>query len=948
MKTALKFGLLALLAATSAAMAMETTVLSPIDQQRLLADDAKGSGPIPLRVAINYPVSINPVAEHFAWENDRHIWRHAIEVPGATELSLGFDGYALPPGAELYVYDEAKTYVRGPFTAAKNRDHGELWTPAVPGSRAIVELRLPRFVDTAAAKGRSSARAAEPPALRIMHVGAGYRDLFGREGKPNLTRQQACNIDVECPQADPWRDELRSVARYTIVLSGGTFLCTGQLVMDVPGTMTPYMLTANHCGPSTTTDQTMVLYWNYESPNCGQLAGGQLNDFQIGTIYRASRANVDFSLVELEEVPGESSQVYFAGWDATGNQPFSGSVGIHHPNGDEKSISFNNGGAGSGSICIAGTSWTNGFWFVNWEEGTTEPGSSGSALWNSNNKKVIGYLSGGSSACNGDEPNGLSDCYGKVSAAWNGGSNDTQRLQPWLDPNDSGVLQRDGEDPSAGECGDSALNVDEICDDGNTANGDGCSSSCQVESGWECELPVEQRGIVDGSFELGTPSLKWSEFSTNYGSPICTGGTCSFGIGSDGLWFLYFGRDVDGEIGFVEQSIVIPGDATTLSFQLVALNCDSPSDFVRATIDGVEIIRIDGDDPECGGFTYIPRTGNISAFADNDAHLLRIESEVMAVNGGESRFFIDEVSIDGTTTGPGVPGSCSLLPEVCDAEDFESPLAGWTLFSTGVNFENWGSSNDGVCNSNPQTPAGNFTGGAGEAACIDSDAAGAGAVDAYLCGPAIDLTSASSPVLSFLHNYQIDGAPDAGDSLTVLVGTAAPSAGTVGSYDVVFEQSLDSGAAFDTPGFKANLDLSAYGGQQVYACFRYRADFDWYAQIDEYRVTAQSCVNAVDSDNDTIVNSLDNCTFVANTDQRDTNGDGLGNICDPDISNNCVTDFADVAAVKTAFLTNPGSGNWNPDADLDGDNFVGFLDLAIVKAFFLAPPGPSGVPNICD
>jgi len=36
------------------------------------------------------------------------------------------------------------------------------------------------------------------------------------------------------------------------------------------------------------------------------------------------------------------------------------------------------------------------------------------------------------------------------------------------------------------ECGDGIRASDEACDDGNTANGDGCNSPCGTESGWNC------------------------------------------------------------------------------------------------------------------------------------------------------------------------------------------------------------------------------------------------------------------------------------------------------------------------------------------------------------------------------------------------------------------------------------------------------------------------------
>jgi cysteine-rich repeat protein len=36
-------------------------------------------------------------------------------------------------------------------------------------------------------------------------------------------------------------------------------------------------------------------------------------------------------------------------------------------------------------------------------------------------------------------------------------------------------------------CGDGNVEGTEQCDDGNVLNGDGCSFSCQVEAGWNCE-----------------------------------------------------------------------------------------------------------------------------------------------------------------------------------------------------------------------------------------------------------------------------------------------------------------------------------------------------------------------------------------------------------------------------------------------------------------------------
>jgi hypothetical protein len=97
-----------------------------------------------------------------------------------------------------------------------------------------------------------------------------------------------------------------------------------------------------------------------------------------------------------------------------------------------------------------------------------------------------------------------------------------------------------------------------------------------------------------------------------------------------------------------------------------------------------------------------------------------------------------------------------------------------------------------------------------------------------------------------------------------------------------------------------------------------------------------------DADADGVADVLDNCTLVQNADQRDTNGDGFGNVCDADFDDNCAANFADLGHFKSVFFTA------DPDADFDGDGSVGFADLGTFKALFMQPPGPSGVTNVCE
>ena len=74
-----------------------------------------------------------------------------------------------------------------------------------------------------------------------------------------------------------------------------------------------------------------------------------------------------------------------------------------------------------------------------------------------------------------------------------------------------------------------------------------------------------------------------------------------------------------------------------------------------------------------------------------------------------------------------------------------------------------------------------------------------------------------------------------------------------------------------------------------------------------------------------------------NLDQRDTNADGFGNVCDADLNDDGAVNFADLGIMKSVFFTA------DPDSDLDGDGSVSFVDLGLMKAVFFGAAGPSGL-----
>ena len=148
----------------------------------------------------------------------------------------------------------------------------------------------------------------------------------------------------------------------------------------------------------------------------------------------------DFALLLLNETPPDSFNIYYSGWSAEDNSADS-SVGIHHPRGDIKKITFDYDSVTATSWLGAAPGTTH--WRIgNWEDGTTEPGSSGSPLYDKN-KRIIGQLHGGFASCISI----TADWYGRIARSWSGGGSSSNSLKPWLDPVNSGLLVLNGYDP---------------------------------------------------------------------------------------------------------------------------------------------------------------------------------------------------------------------------------------------------------------------------------------------------------------------------------------------------------------------------------------------------------------------------------------------------------------------------------------------------------------------
>ena len=412
----------------------------PPDMQEVMRQDVQRRGG-PYRFAVRRPVDITP-DEYGTWErldDGVLLWRLQLTSPGAVSLNLGFSEFHMPPSGRCFVYSVDGQSVLGPFTQAQNRPHGRLYTPILYSDDIVVELSV-RESEAALVR------------LRLEAVNHGYRDMEATPKGYTDDLSGDCNVNVACTYADPWRDHVRSAALYQISGSYGSITCTGTLVNNTARDDKPYFLTAFHCfdevdGVSDCTisgtsaiSASIIVYWNYQAATCSGTTGSK-SLYQAGSVYRAGYCDSDFALLELDDVPVSTANVFYAGWDRGSAAPSSAAT-IHHPSGDIKKISIEHHPL---TVTAFGGPLSPGdgthLRVADWDVGTTESGSSGCPLFNAAGQ-FVGQLHGGDAACY----NNLPDWFGRFYTSWTGGGTAATRLRDWLDPVNSGVSATDGKD----------------------------------------------------------------------------------------------------------------------------------------------------------------------------------------------------------------------------------------------------------------------------------------------------------------------------------------------------------------------------------------------------------------------------------------------------------------------------------------------------------------------
>ena len=365
-----------------------------------------------------------------------------FRLKGAKAVALYFNNIDMSDGAKLFAYNKTKTFVVGSYTKQNFGATGQFSFEPVEGEYITLEF------NDLSSKYLQFAIGCFSYFFKDVFVAYSLKGSgFGSSGE--------CEVNVNCEEGDDLRNQADAVLRILLLERGGWFYCTGTLVNNTMMDEKPYVLSACHCGEhSTAQDMTRwVYYFQYTSPQCANSDIEPEHKTLVGcqriasAPYHDKTTNAygsDFLLVLLDgdTIPTDYNP-YFAGWNISENIPEEADC-IHHPSGDVKKIShaYNF----SRSNFANETSPIKTHWEVNWMEtpsghGVTEGGSSGSALFDSDNL-IVGTLTGGNSSCDYTD---LTDFFGMMSYSWN--KNDTtpeKRLDIWLDPTNSGVTRLTG------------------------------------------------------------------------------------------------------------------------------------------------------------------------------------------------------------------------------------------------------------------------------------------------------------------------------------------------------------------------------------------------------------------------------------------------------------------------------------------------------------------------
>ena len=361
------------------------------------------------------------------------VWTLRISIPNALNIGLVFQQFNLSAAAQMYIFNEARTVVKGKIMKSYFVSTTSVATSPMTGNSVIVYIVEP---------GNSGAIQS---AISMQKIMAGYQSVdevgtFGSGGGGSfalnggvVTNGATINCDPLIMCTPAYMSTARAVARF---FTGNGAQCTGTLINNEANNGRAFFLTAFHCldinrglfgghpgnnildASEIAALANSVVQFQFWRTDCNGTVNNIGIEFQ-GTTVRTSLVNSDMVLLELVNAPGIGDGVNYAGWNRSTAEPSDGSsFVIHHPQAEDMRLTRTKD--------VRSFYYNNRYWTAHYSSGTVTHGSSGSALFNEN-RQITGQLRSGWSSCNLTD---FGDRYGKLDYSWNLGG-----MQQWLSPN---------------------------------------------------------------------------------------------------------------------------------------------------------------------------------------------------------------------------------------------------------------------------------------------------------------------------------------------------------------------------------------------------------------------------------------------------------------------------------------------------------------------------------
>ena len=393
--------------------------------ENALEQDSKGK----YAVAINERKKIEKkdFSLSYILDNNDRIYQYRVvsnEIKGFM-FTLKFTNIGQ---SKIWFYNQDHSKFYGPFTKEDLQFDSTILSPIMSGNDWIIEVL--------------EKQNASSNHFFIDNISSFFRGVKSSAG---FGTSDDCMINVNCTESNNYKKVVSSTVKMVVTSGSVSYFCTGNIINNTKLDGTPYVLSANHCSLNSSSSDypNWIFIFSFEFPACANLSVEPVIKQLKGCSLVAQSGNdggdisSDFMLLKIKSSIPDAWNINFIGWDRSGSATSSG-VCLHHPDGDVKKISTYNTAP---TISSYGRFMANTHFRVFWAstqsgKGVTQGGSSGSGLINSSGL-LIGTLTGGGSNC---IDNSMSDFYGRFSMHWDKfGTNNVDRLKPWLDPLNLGV-----------------------------------------------------------------------------------------------------------------------------------------------------------------------------------------------------------------------------------------------------------------------------------------------------------------------------------------------------------------------------------------------------------------------------------------------------------------------------------------------------------------------------